>query len=112
MFYDMFVKLCKVKGVSRTKACIDCGISRTAWHKWQNGAIPNGKTFNKIAEYFGVASGQLLDSESELPTPRNNYNTILIAGRDGSYREKKLSDEDLAALSVLLDRLPDASDDL
>ena len=40
------------------------------------------------------------------------HNIIRIAGRDGSYQEKILSDGDLAALKVLLDRLPDARNDL
>ena len=53
MFYDNFVKLCKEKDVSRTKACADCGLSRTAWHKWESGGVPNGSTLNKFAEYFG-----------------------------------------------------------
>lgn len=53
MFYDNFVRLCKERDVSRTKACIDCGLSRTTWHKWENGGVPNGSTLNKFAEYFG-----------------------------------------------------------
>lgn len=53
MFYDNFVRLCKERDVSRTKACIDCGLSRTAWHKWENGGVPNGSTLHKFAEYFG-----------------------------------------------------------
>ena len=69
MFYDEFVKRCNEKGVSRTKACIDCGVSRTAWHKWEHGAIPNGTTLNKIASYFGITVGQLLGDEEQKETP-------------------------------------------
>lgn len=68
MFYDKFVMLCKKQGVSRTKACIDCGVSRTAWHKWENGTVPNGTTINKFAKYFGVSVGYLL-GEEKAPTP-------------------------------------------
>lgn len=68
MFYDEFVKLCEIKGVSRTKACIDCGVSRTAWHKWEIGGTPNGTTINKFAAYFGVPVGQLLGEEEKAPT--------------------------------------------
>lgn len=52
MFYDNFVRLCKEKNVSRTKACTDCGLSRTAWHKWENGGVPNGSTLHRFADYF------------------------------------------------------------
>ena len=54
MFYDNFLKLCEKKGVSRTKACVDCDVSRTAWRKWEGGAVPNGATLNAFADYFGV----------------------------------------------------------
>ena len=69
MFYDKFMKLCDQKGVSRTKACVDCGISRTAWHKWENGATPNGATINKFALYFDVSVGSLLEEETKKEQP-------------------------------------------
>lgn len=65
MFYDRFISLCDQKGVSRTKACVDCGISRTAWHKWEDGATPNGATINKFATYFDVTVGSLLEEEQK-----------------------------------------------
>ena len=65
MFYDEFVRLCKAKDVSRTKTCMDCGVSRTAWHKWESGATPNGKTLSAIAEYFGVSTDYLLTGEEK-----------------------------------------------
>lgn len=68
MFYEQFIECCRGKDVSRTKACTDCGVSRTAWHKWENGAIPNGSTLNKFAEYFNVSVSFLLGAESENPT--------------------------------------------
>ncbi len=65
MFYDNFLKLCEKKGVSRTKACVDCDVSRTAWRKWEGGAVPNGATLNAFADYFGVTTGYLLGLEQE-----------------------------------------------
>ena len=65
MFYDRLIELCDQTGVSRTKACTDCGISRTAWHKWESGATPNGATINKFASYFGVTVGYLLGEETK-----------------------------------------------
>lgn len=37
-------------------------------------------------------------------------NTIRIVGRDGSYIEKTLTDEQIQALRTMLDALPDAND--
>lgn len=65
MFYDEFLRRCDAKGVSRTKACVDCGVSRTAWRKWEEGATPNGATLNKFADYFGVSVDNLLGSEQK-----------------------------------------------
>lgn len=65
MFYEQFRCCCNEKNVSRTKACTDCGISRTAWHKWEAGAVPNGSTLNKLADYFGVSVSFLLGEEEQ-----------------------------------------------
>lgn len=61
MFYSNFCNLCVSRGVTRTKACIDCGVSRTAWNKWKDGAIPNGTTLNRFADYFGVPVDSLIN---------------------------------------------------
>lgn len=82
MFYDQFISLCSKKGVSRTKACTDCGISRTAWHKWEDGAVPNGTTINKIADYFGVSVDYLLTGEQTEKAPT-------------SEGERSVSDDDI-----------------
>lgn len=47
-------------------------------------------------------------SESQL----EEYNLIRIAARNGTYLERRLTDQQLAALTAILDQLPDASDDL
>lgn len=48
------------------------------------------------------------------PTPApedgQNINIIKIAGRDGSHIERKLTDEQMAALKLIIDQLPDATD--
>ena len=49
---------------------------------------------------------------TEAQQPMLDRNLIRIAGRDGSYKERYLTDEQLAALTVLIDQLPDVPDDL
>lgn len=41
-----------------------------------------------------------------------NLNVLRIAGRDGSYEERLLTDEQLAAVKAIIHQLPDASNDL
>lgn len=53
-----------------------------------------------------------VDSEPNVTQSPVNHNILRIAGRDGSYMEKHLSDEDLAAVLAIVNRLPDAAEDL
>lgn len=66
---------------------------------------------SQLATYLGVTTSELL-GEEKAPTPvagdGQKLNVIKIAGRDGSFLERKLTDEQLAALKALVDQLPDA----
>lgn len=94
MFYDEFVKLCNMKNVSRTKACMDCGVSRTAWHKWESGATPNGTTINKFAAYFGVSVAQLLGEENNIAPTEIGERDILDDVDIAFYGDFKELNED------------------
>lgn len=64
MFYDIFSRLCDIKGVSCKRAAIEIGLSNSIAAKWKRtGATPNGETLAKIADYFGVSVGYLLGEE-------------------------------------------------
>lgn len=47
-----------------------------------------------------------------IPFKPDNRNLLRLAGRDGSYLERTLTDDQLRALTAILDQMPDASDDL
>ncbi len=54
-------------------------------------------------------------SQSYEPISRNQNNrknVVRIVARDGSYLERVLSDQQLAALRAILDQMPDVPDDL
>ena len=70
MFYDQFLQLCSEKGVSRTKACTDIGLSRTAWRKWADGSVPHISSLNSFADYFSVPITLFLGEE----VPENKEN--------------------------------------
>lgn len=65
MFYDIFVKLCRGRGVSPSKAAEAVGLSRTSVVKWKNGSVPSGATAQKIAAYFEVSVDYLLGNEQK-----------------------------------------------
>lgn len=57
-----------------------------------------------------------LNGDEKIPTPvpesGRPVNIVKIAGRDGSYAEKRLTDEQVKALQTIIDQMPDAPDDL
>ena len=69
MFFDRFEVLCRHKMVSKQKACLDCGLSRTAWNKWKAGAVPNGEALQTLADYFAVTVDYLLNGEENKKAP-------------------------------------------
>lgn len=59
--YDIFVQLCKKKGVTPYKVCKDLGIWQTTISAWKNrGDGLNAKYLVMIANYFGVSVEYLL----------------------------------------------------
>lgn len=70
MFFDIFTDLCKEKGVSRTKAAEEIGLSNSITTKWKKtGATPGGDTLEKVAAYFGVTIDRLLGKEEKENSP-------------------------------------------
>ena len=59
-FFDMFTNLCVEKGVSVARAAADMGLSNSTTTKWARGAFPSSKSFQKVAQYFGVTTDWLL----------------------------------------------------
>ena len=68
-------------------------------------------------EFFDAIAQVCLDTIErmkpmwETPAPPK-LNIVKIAGRDGSYEERAMTDDEVADLQAKLDSLPDASEDL
>lgn len=60
MFYDRFVELCKARGISPAAVTREIGLNNSSPTAWKRGAIPNSKTLQKLADYFGVSVDYLL----------------------------------------------------
>ena len=61
---------------------------------------------------MGWDEGDPSSSNSQQDTEIKDRNIIRIAGRDGSYEERILTDEQITAIKGILSQLPDASGDL
>ena len=86
---------------------------------------PSLEMLEKIADFFNVDLDYLLGKSEcsnryaqSIGVPRsqnqtgNPVNYIRVAGRDGSFHERTLTDLQMAQLLEVLNNLPDAPDDL
>ena len=68
--YERIQSLCKSKGVSASRMCLDLGISKSTMSDMKNGrtkgiSVP---TAQKIAGYFGITVDELYGRNEEKPT--------------------------------------------
>lgn len=101
-------------------------ISKSSINMYERGEREPGiETLEAIADFFNVDLDYLL-GKSDFANrnewllslnPQNQpvkpaVNILKLAGRDGSYQERILTDQQLAALKAVLDQMPDVPDDL
>lgn len=118
MFFDKYSELCKKKGKTPTGVAIELNVSRATVNYWKNGNVPKQDTLIKIANYFNVSVDYLLGNSVEVLGKSNSntnetsehINIIKIAGRDGSYEERALTDEQLDLFKKMIDALPEITD--
>ena len=67
VFYDKYVQLCNKHNVSKSKAAVEAGISKSLVTKWKtnNVEVPSGDILKKLADYFGITVAELLGEEKE-----------------------------------------------
>lgn len=96
MFYDIYVDLCKQKGISLSKAAETIGLSRTSVVKWKNGTVPSGATLNALAQFFDISVDYLLGNEQK-ENPSGKAGGSQITFDDFTYalhdETKELTDE-------------------
>jgi len=132
---DLIRQYRTIHDLSQRQFAEKCDLSNGYISILEKGANPNtGKPLTptipqlqKLATGMNITVMEMLEQIDDMPVdisalidtpaqnkyvPSSEYNLIRIAARDGSYKEKRLTDEDLAAVLVLIDRLPDAAEDL
>lgn len=115
------------KGISMKETARLLGMPYTTYVNYEKGLRePTSEILIQIADFFGVsidflvgrnADVRVTDPDEISSTPSfslaiENRNVLRIAARDGSYQERILSDQQLAALKAILDQMPDVPDDL
>lgn len=118
--YERLAQLCTERGIRGGRMCADLGLSKSLMTDLKMGRKKSvsAETAQKLASYFGVSVGYLLGEETEKAPAETDKrypegcNILKIAGRDGTFRERVLSDQQLAALIAIVDQMPDVPDDL
>ena len=110
------------KGISKQDFYNECGISSAAFSQWNTGKTsPKAKSLNKIASYLDTTVEYLISgTKQKKPAaetgdePKAEINerlhTIRIAGRDGSYEERQLTDEQMDLLRQMIRQMPKPQD--
>ena len=91
------------------------GVSRSAIANYEAGERePYFEIEEALADFFNVPIDYLRGRENSKPPVIDGglmaANTVRIAGRDGSYVERQLTDEQVDLLRRMIDQLPDCTD--
>lgn len=109
IFSENLTRLLSRSGITQLDLAINMGVAASTVSSWCNGdKMPRMDKVEWMAQYFGVPTSSLIESQNV----SESHNVIKIAGRDGSYRERHLTDEQLAAFNAMLDALPEVPDEL
>ena len=97
----------------------DLGLSAIDIAKWidadptEVSAVMDEMSFSNGLDSQAIAK-IVAEVEKRKPTPVSesgqHVNVVKIAGRDGSFMEKRLTDEQIKALQTIIEQMPDADD--
>lgn len=108
--YERIIGLCKEKGVSGSRMCLDLGLSKSTLSNMKSGRTAglSATTAQKIASYLGVSVGYLLgEEEIHDETKKEKPTTQTGDGLSETHRKlieitKNLPLEDAALLLAAL----------
>lgn len=115
---EIIMKELQIQGKSQVDLAYGIGIAKNTVTNWKNGSSNSYlKMLPQIADYFGVSVDYLLGKTDQKEKPLHedegqDDNVIVIRGRDGSYVKKRLTDEQINAMKMMIAQLPEAPDDL
>lgn len=67
MFYEKFIRLCQLKGVSPSHVATQIGVHTSTVSDRSRGAKPRTQTMLKLADYFGVDVTEFTSNVEEEP---------------------------------------------
>ncbi len=74
MYYEMFQKLCEMKGIKPGTVSRETGIATSTLTAWKQGKYtPKPNKLQKIADYFGVSLEYFMENETKKSTGAAYY---------------------------------------
>ena len=96
MFWDRFYQLCIENHVKPNPVARELQIASSTVSQWKSGAVPNGETLVKIANYFHVSidyllglSDQRLSAAEQVPGPNNPEEIKIIEAFRSLTKDQK-----------------------
>lgn len=104
MFFSVFERLCREKGLSPNAVAKELSLSSGSVSEWKKGRTPQNNTLKRLAEYFGVSTEYLL-GKKEPPSviDEGELNKELI-GRLCSLSQEELDRVDAFVQGLLSNR--------
>lgn len=118
----------KAKKMSQEELGAACGTNKQTIYKYETGIITNipFDRLEKIAEALDISPAYIMGwkngdklpfntlTKEKAPAPitESERNIVKIAGRDGSFVERRLTDDQVEALRSIIDQFPEAGDDI
>ena len=105
--YERLTALCKAKGVSGSRMCVDLGLSKSTMSDLKYGRIKSiaFPTAQKIAGYFGITVDELYGEESKKEKPTVQDDGLSDAKRKLIDKIKKLPEDQVLLLLQVAERI-------
>ena len=85
MFYDKYAQICKQKGISKSAAAVEAGVSKSLVTKWKKNKVetPSPEVLEKLSAYFNIPISELLGEDEmsikkEQPTEYDGLSDELV----------------------------------
>lgn len=89
MFWEIYVGLCRDRGLSANAVARELSIASGTVSEWKKGRMPQNATLKRIAEYFGVSVGHLT-GKGIVETAEPAHRSVRVRVYDGLSAEELL----------------------
>lgn len=111
-FGDKIRKARKAAGMTQRQLADILEVSHTSISNWEkNLSRPDPDMIQHLCWMLNVQPNYFFSSDADENANADRKNIVRIASRNGSYKERSLTDEQYAAFEAMLDLLPDVEDD-